>query len=106
MILIHLHIYMHYMVWNLVRPLILIWRKNLQLQNKTTGLYSKQGLIESAHDVAEGGLFVTLAESGFHRELGFSVSSQDESIPAGCILVWGITEPGSGIREKRKTGCI
>ncbi len=36
-------------------------------------------LIESAHDVAEGGLFVALAESGFHRELGFSVSAQDKS---------------------------
>ena len=37
-------------------------------------------LIESAHDVAEGGLFITLAECGFHRELGFSVSCQDKSI--------------------------
>ncbi len=37
-------------------------------------------LVESAHDVSEGGLFVTLAESGFHRDLGFSVSCQDESI--------------------------
>jgi phosphoribosylformylglycinamidine synthase len=36
-------------------------------------------LVESAHDVAEGGLFVTLAESGFHRDLGFNVSCQDES---------------------------
>jgi phosphoribosylformylglycinamidine synthase subunit PurL len=35
--------------------------------------------VESAHDVAEGGLFVTLAESGFHRELGFNVSRQDSS---------------------------
>jgi phosphoribosylformylglycinamidine synthase subunit PurL len=39
----------------------------------------KSRLVESAHDVAEGGLFVTLAESGFHRELGFSVHCQDES---------------------------
>jgi len=30
-------------------------------------------LVVSAHDVSEGGLFVTLAESGFNRELGFSV---------------------------------
>jgi phosphoribosylformylglycinamidine synthase II len=40
----------------------------------------QNGLVESAHDVAEGGLFVTLAESGFHRELGFSVSIQAPSI--------------------------
>jgi phosphoribosylformylglycinamidine synthase subunit PurL len=30
-------------------------------------------LVQSAHDVSEGGLFVTLSESGFNRELGFSV---------------------------------
>ena len=30
-------------------------------------------MIRSAHDVSEGGLFVTLCESGFNRELGFSV---------------------------------
>jgi len=29
--------------------------------------------------VAEGGLFITLAESAFHRELGFDVSCQDPS---------------------------
>jgi phosphoribosylformylglycinamidine synthase subunit PurL len=40
----------------------------------------QQGLVESAHDVAEGGLFVALAESGFHKNLGFSVTCQDKSI--------------------------
>jgi phosphoribosylformylglycinamidine synthase len=40
----------------------------------------RQGLVESAHDVAEGGLFTTLAECGFHKNLGFSVSCQDKSI--------------------------
>ena len=34
----------------------------------------KNKLIQSAHDVSEGGLFVTLAESGFNRNLGFKVS--------------------------------
>ncbi len=34
----------------------------------------KNKLIESAHDVSEGGLFVTLAESGFNMLLGFNVS--------------------------------
>jgi phosphoribosylformylglycinamidine synthase subunit PurL len=32
-------------------------------------------LIASAHDVSEGGLFVTLAESGFNRNRGFSITS-------------------------------
>ncbi len=39
----------------------------------------QQGLVESAHDVAEGGLFIALAESAFHRELGFQVNCQDRS---------------------------
>ncbi|MES1214199.1 MAG: phosphoribosylformylglycinamidine synthase subunit PurL [Bacteroidota bacterium] len=30
-------------------------------------------LILSAHDISEGGLFVTLCEAGFNRELGFSI---------------------------------
>lgn len=37
-------------------------------------------LIESAHDVSEGGLFVTLLESGFNRNLGFTVNKSDASI--------------------------
>lgn len=42
------------------------------LQQKLASLISKK-LVRSAHDVSEGGLFVTLCESGFNRELGFSV---------------------------------
>ncbi|HTB26664.1 MAG TPA: phosphoribosylformylglycinamidine synthase subunit PurL [Puia sp.] len=49
------------------------------LQKKLLACIQK-GLVESAHDVAEGGLFVALAESGFHRELGFSVNAQEKSI--------------------------
>ena len=33
----------------------------------------KNRLIVSAHDISEGGLFITLAESGFNRGLGFQV---------------------------------
>ncbi|MDP4261838.1 MAG: phosphoribosylformylglycinamidine synthase subunit PurL [Bacteroidota bacterium] len=43
-----------------------------ELQQKITELIAKK-LVRSAHDVSEGGLFVTLSESGFNRELGFSV---------------------------------
>src|SRR5688500_14664227 len=42
------------------------------LQQKLTEAISKK-IIRSAHDISEGGLFVTLCESGFKRELGFSV---------------------------------
>jgi len=43
-----------------------------QLQQKITELI-KNDLILSAHDISEGGLFVTLCEAGFNRELGFSI---------------------------------
>jgi len=45
------------------------------LQKKLLELMSGQ-LIRSAHDVSEGGLFVTLCESGFNRELGFSIQTK------------------------------
>ena len=37
-------------------------------------------LIKSAHDVSEGGLFITLIESCFNRNLGFDVSTTDTTI--------------------------
>ncbi|HUQ66618.1 MAG TPA: phosphoribosylformylglycinamidine synthase subunit PurL [Flavitalea sp.] len=40
----------------------------------------KQGLIESAHDVSEGGLFITLLESSFTNNLGFDVVASDYNI--------------------------
>jgi phosphoribosylformylglycinamidine synthase subunit PurL len=49
--------------------------EEFELQKKLTELISKQ-FIRSAHDVSEGGLFVTLCESGFNRELGFSIQTK------------------------------
>jgi phosphoribosylformylglycinamidine synthase len=43
-----------------------------QLQQRLAELIAAKA-IRSAHDVSEGGLFVTLCESGFNRDLGFSV---------------------------------
>jgi phosphoribosylformylglycinamidine synthase subunit PurL len=40
----------------------------------------KEKLIASAHDVSEGGLFVTLLESAFTNNLGFSASQKDMDI--------------------------
>ena len=40
----------------------------------------KDKLIESAHDISEGGLIVTLLESGFQKGLGFTVSNQSTAI--------------------------
>jgi phosphoribosylformylglycinamidine synthase len=42
------------------------------LQRKLSEAIHKK-MVRSAHDVSEGGLFVSLCESGFNRELGFSV---------------------------------
>jgi phosphoribosylformylglycinamidine synthase II len=44
------------------------------LQQKLAELIAKK-LVVSAHDVSEGGLFITLAESAFPRELGFDVKA-------------------------------
>ncbi len=50
--------------------------EELALQKKLSELIAKK-LVRSAHDVSEGGLFVTLAESAFHRNLGFDVVASD-----------------------------
>ncbi len=47
------------------------------LQQKISEAISKK-MIRSAHDTSEGGLFVTLCESGFNRGLGFSVITNNE----------------------------
>jgi len=38
----------------------------------------RKGTIESAHDVADGGLFMTLLESSFTNNLGFEIISSSE----------------------------
>ena len=49
------------------------------LQQKVAELI-KARVIESAHDVSEGGLFITLMESSFNRNLGFAVKAADAGI--------------------------
>jgi phosphoribosylformylglycinamidine synthase len=60
------------------------------LQKKITELISA-GVIESAHDVSEGGLFVTLCEAGFNRELGFAIETKD-GIRKRCLFIWRSTK--------------
>ena len=48
--------------------------------HETVSSLIKNKLILSAHDISEGGLFVNLAESGFHRNLGFAVNQQIRTI--------------------------
>jgi phosphoribosylformylglycinamidine (FGAM) synthase-like enzyme len=49
------------------------------LQQKIAALI-KAGLIQSAHDVSEGGLFVTLLESSFHSGLGVDVVASNSDL--------------------------
>ncbi len=44
------------------------------VQHFTSSLI-KENLIQSAHDISEGGLFTCLIEKAFHRALGFELSS-------------------------------
>jgi phosphoribosylformylglycinamidine synthase II len=49
------------------------------MQQKLASLI-KEGLVESAHDVSEGGLFIALLESSFKNNLGFDVVASDYKI--------------------------
>jgi len=53
--------------------------EEVKLQHQVAALIGRR-LIRSAHDVSEGGLYVTLAESAFPRELGFDVAAGDAAI--------------------------
>lgn len=49
--------------------------EEIALHEKLRMLIRKR-IIRSAHDLSEGGLFIALCESGFNRELGFSLSTR------------------------------
>jgi len=53
--------------------------EEFRIQQMISSLIKKE-LIESAHDVSEGGLFITLCESAFNRNLGFDARAGVEGI--------------------------
>ena len=53
--------------------------EEFNIQEHVKKLISKK-LVSSAHDVSEGGLFITLIESCFNRDLGFDVSVDLEGL--------------------------
>jgi len=53
--------------------------EEVRVQQKVAELINK-GLVESAHDVSEGGLFACLLESAFIESLGFDVVASDANI--------------------------
>jgi phosphoribosylformylglycinamidine synthase subunit PurL len=50
--------------------------EEFSLQQKIAELI-KSGLLASVHDVSEGGLFIALTESGFNRNLGYSIRTNN-----------------------------
>jgi phosphoribosylformylglycinamidine synthase len=56
-----------------------------QLQKTLLGLI-KSKLIQSAHDVSEGGLFIALVESGFVNNLGFEVQQNNKQVRKDAYL--------------------
>lgn len=55
------------------------------VQQAVLNLINKN-LIQSAHDIAEGGLFINLLESGYTRGLGFNIEKMPEGIRADAYL--------------------
>ena len=51
--------------------------KEAELQNTLTRLI-RAGVVESAHDVADGGTFITLLESAMVNNLGFDITTSSE----------------------------
>jgi phosphoribosylformylglycinamidine synthase subunit PurL len=58
--------------------------EEFKLQSSIKTLIEKK-IIQSAHDISEGGLFITLVESSFNRELGFEVIT-DKDIRKDAFL--------------------
>jgi len=48
--------------------------------HETVSSLIKNKMIVSAHDISEGGLFITLSESAFFKNLGFTVNQQKKQI--------------------------
>lgn len=58
--------------------------EEFEVQHEVKKMVHKK-LINSAHDVSEGGLFITLIESCFNRNLGFDVTTKNEEIRADAF---------------------
>ena len=59
--------------------------KEYQLQ-KALSAAIKAGLIKSAHDISEGGLFVTLLEAAMVNKLGFDIEMNDDGLRMDALL--------------------
>ncbi len=59
--------------------------EEFEVQHEVKKMIHKK-LLNSAHDVSEGGLFITLIESCFNRDLGFEVSITDKGVRSDAYL--------------------
>ncbi len=70
-------------LWGLPPALDLTQEAALQ---KATLEMIQAGLVESAKDVSEGGIAVTIAEAGFAADAGADVSLESKGLPLECVL--------------------
>ena len=81
---------------------------------KFTSTLIREKMIQSAHDISEGGLLVTLLEKGFNRNLGFRVSADDTLRSDACwfgeaqgrIVITCKKELVGGIKQKAASAGI
>ena len=73
--------------------------EEFSMQEKMKELIGRK-IILSAHDISEGGLFVTLCESGFNRELGFSVKTNKVFRKDACLFGEGQGRAIVSVAEK------
>ena len=63
------------MAWNFRPAPYFDLDEEFEVQHEISKMIHKK-LVNSAHDVSEGGLFITLIESCFNRNLGFEASTK------------------------------
>jgi phosphoribosylformylglycinamidine synthase subunit PurL len=77
-----------------------------RMQQKVQELISVK-VIESAQDISEGGLFISLCEAGFNRELGFSIKTNEKWRPDAFLFGEGqgrvvVSVAASSVAEFKK----
>lgn len=87
--------------------------EELAVQQLVTDII-KEKLINSAHDISEGGLAITLLESGFNQNLGFKVAAKTElrkdaywfGEAQGRVVVSCSAQQAENIRQKAQAAGV
>ena len=59
-------------------------------------------MMDSAHDCSDGGIAVTLAESGLAKGIGMNVDLTSHGLAAGVRAVWRRCQPGCDLLRPRE----